>query len=120
MALRIGIDGERGDKNFPRNVERAPKLLVVDPKGPYVAPQAVDQDRVREEHLGGEAHYELAGELVEKSEDALGCRITAVERVGCGAGEDRGDKVVDALHVEESGETSSAGMHSSTTGTAGE
>ena len=42
MALRIGIDGERGDKNSPRNVERAPKLLVVDPQSAYVAPQAVD------------------------------------------------------------------------------
>jgi hypothetical protein len=36
-------DGERGDKNFLRNVERAPELVVVGAQRVCVAPQSVDR-----------------------------------------------------------------------------
>ena len=92
-------DGERGDENLPRDVERTPELVVVDAQGTRVAPQPVDRHRVREERLCAVARGELAGELVEEGEDALARGIVAVERVGCWAGQERRKEVVDAFRV---------------------
>lgn len=39
-----------------------------------------------------------------KSEGALACRITAVEQMGYGTGEEGCDKMVEALRVKERGE----------------
>lgn len=95
-------DAERDDENFPCDVECTPEPLVVDAQGAYVSPEAVDCHHVCEEGLGVVARRELAGELLEESEDVLARRIVAVERVGCWARQERRKQVVDAFCVEES------------------
>lgn len=75
-------DGKRRDEDFPRDIESAPELLVVNTQGTRVAPQTVDCHCMREEPLGAVGCREPAGELLEKREDALASGIIAVERVG--------------------------------------
>lgn len=92
-------DGKCGDENFPRDVERAPELGVVDAQGARVAPQAVDGHCVREKGLRAMARCELAGKLVKEGEDALARGIITVQWVRRWAGQERREQVVDPLGV---------------------
>ena len=96
--------GEGEDEDFPGDVERAPELLVVDAQRACVSPHAVDGHCVREKSLCAVARRELARKLLEEAEHALARGVIEVEWVGCRAGQERREQMIDALRVEEGGQ----------------